>query len=57
MKKFIKKITRGSKLALFLEVLLLCQIVLYTYLYINRPECEEVDHYPGYITTEDEYEN
>lgn len=55
MKRFIKKITGGSKLALFLEILLLIQIILYTRIYITRPECPPDDYYPGNISMGDDY--
>ena len=54
MKKFINKITRGSKLALLLEIMLLVQIILYARIYITRPECAS-SPYPGNISMGDDY--
>ena len=48
MRKFINKISKGSKLALFLEILLVVQIVIYIYAYVTRPTCHS-NNYPGQI--------
>ncbi len=51
MKKFINKISKGSKVALFLEILLLAQVIFYVYTYVGIPECNHDEHqYPGHIT-------
>lgn len=55
MKRFIYKICRGSKLALFLEILLLIQIIFFTRVYLTRPECPQDDYYPGNISMGDNY--
>ena len=55
MKEFIKKISKGSKVALFLEILLLAQVIFYVYTYASIPECSHND-YPGNITDLTEYE-
>ena len=53
MKKFINKISRGSLLALFLEVLLLVQVLVIINTYINRPECNDNHDYQGFIVEGD----
>ena len=52
MKEFIKRISKGSKLVLFLEILLLVQVVMIIYIYATRPECNH-NSYPGRIGIED----
>lgn len=55
MKKFINKISKGSTFALFLEILLLIQIIFFTYRFIsistdeNTVNGNTVNEYPGHI--------
>ena len=54
MKGFINKISKGSKLALFFEILLLLQIITYAYIYITRPDCSTspINEWPGHLEYE-----
>lgn len=54
MKEFIKKISKGSSMALFLEVLLVIQVVVMVYTYVTRPECTHND-YSGDIQRRGDY--
>ncbi len=54
MKKFINKISKGSTFALFLEILLLIQVIFFTYIFISisndaNTNGNAVNEYPDHI--------